>query len=98
MTIRPPINNPLPAAAPAPGLPDVAELARLANAFFASLPGSVPARPEASPVQTLAPAGLAAGPDAAAPEAHAAPVSPSRRPAAWRRPPGSAGHAVLLSR
>lgn len=89
MTIRPPINNPLPAAAPAPGLPDVAELARLANAFFASLPGSVPARPEASPVQTLAPAGLAAGPDAAAPEAHAAPVSPF--PAAGGLAPAAGG-------
>ncbi|WP_207388612.1 family 2A encapsulin nanocompartment cargo protein cysteine desulfurase [Azotobacter chroococcum] len=41
MTIRPLINNPSqPVDAPAPaGLPDVAGLAQLANAFFASLPG-----------------------------------------------------------
>ncbi|GAB3484561.1 family 2A encapsulin nanocompartment cargo protein cysteine desulfurase [Azotobacter salinestris] len=89
MTIRPPINNPLPAAAPTPGLPDVAELARLANAFFASLPNSAPARPEAAPVQALAPAGLAAGPGAAAPEAHAAPVSPF--PAAGGLAPSAGG-------
>ncbi|MFD2836521.1 family 2A encapsulin nanocompartment cargo protein cysteine desulfurase [Azotobacter vinelandii] len=44
MTTRTPTSNPpQPADARGPaGLPDVADLARLANAFFASLPGSAP--------------------------------------------------------
>ncbi|MFD2405617.1 hypothetical protein ACFSVK_07335 [Azorhizophilus paspali] len=44
MTTRPPTSNPpeLPEAVVPAGLPDVASLAQLANAFFASLPGSAP--------------------------------------------------------
>ncbi|WP_084299972.1 family 2A encapsulin nanocompartment cargo protein cysteine desulfurase [Chitinimonas koreensis] len=42
MTIQTPISNPGIAGLAPPGLPDVATLSQLANAFFASLPGETP--------------------------------------------------------
>ncbi|WP_349618112.1 family 2A encapsulin nanocompartment cargo protein cysteine desulfurase [Azotobacter salinestris] len=94
MTIRPPINNPLPAAAPAPGLPDVAELARLANAFFASLPGGAPsggapALSGLSPAEP-APAGIADGLELGSPEAYAAAL-PTVFPSAGGLAPSAGG-------
>ncbi|MFC0667193.1 family 2A encapsulin nanocompartment cargo protein cysteine desulfurase [Azotobacter chroococcum] len=103
MTIRPLISNPSqPVDAPAPaGLPDVAGLAQLANAFFASLPGGALVRPGApsgdlAPAVSTAqareapPAGIADGLDLGSPEAYAAAL-PSVFPSAGGLAPSAGG-------
>ncbi|WP_205755267.1 family 2A encapsulin nanocompartment cargo protein cysteine desulfurase [Azotobacter chroococcum] len=103
MTIRPLINNPSqPADAPVPaGLPDVAGLAQLANAFFASLPGGAPVRPGAPPgelapavstaqVREAPPAGIADGLDLGSPGAYAAAL-PTVFPSAGGLVPSAGG-------
>ncbi|RKQ60908.1 cysteine desulfurase/selenocysteine lyase [Vogesella indigofera] len=77
------------------GLPDAGELARLANAFFSSLPGQIPADSS-----TLTPPASAAQP-AIQPLPAAAPAAPGggglRDPAAYAVPEGYAANVPLLA-